>query len=87
MKFLLQPLYTWYRNLLRNSKYRWVILLGSLLYLVSPIDLMTDIVPFVGWIDDGIVATILIAEGSQLLLEQLKNRRSESASEKAISAS
>ncbi len=87
MKFLLQPLYTAYRKLLRSSKYRWVILLGSFLYLVSPVDLMTDVVPFVGWIDDGLVATILVTEGSQLLLEQLKHRKSQRPNEKVISAS
>lgn len=76
MKFLIQPLYNWYRATLRNSKYRWLIMLGSLLYLVSPLNALTDLLPILGWLDDGVVATLLVTEVSQILLEQLKNRKS-----------
>jgi uncharacterized membrane protein YkvA (DUF1232 family) len=79
MKFLVQPLiqslYKWYRQVIRNPKYRWWIVLGSLLYLLGPIDISPDIFPVVGWIDDGMVATLLVTELSQVLLEQLKSRR------------
>lgn len=75
MKFLIQPLYNWYRTILRNSKYRWLVVLGSLIYLLSPVDLATDVVPIVGWIDDGVVATLLVTELSQFILEQRKNRK------------
>lgn len=75
MKFFIKPLYDWYRKLLRNSKYRWVVIAASLLYLVSPIDFATDLIPVVGWLDDGLIATILVTEASQVLLEQLKNRK------------
>jgi uncharacterized membrane protein YkvA (DUF1232 family) len=79
MKFLAQPLYNWYRATLRHSKYRWVIVLGSLLYLVSPVDLATDVLPIVGWLDDGVIATVLVTEVSQLLLEQRKERKNKAA--------
>jgi uncharacterized membrane protein YkvA (DUF1232 family) len=79
MKLLAQPLYNWYRSTLRNSKYRWVIVLGSLLYLVSPLDLATDVVPIVGWLDDGVIVTVLVTEVSQLLLEQRKERKAKAA--------
>lgn len=75
MKFLIRPLYDWYRHTLRSSKYRWLAVVASLLYLMSPLDLVTDFLPIVGWIDDGIVATILVTEVSQLLLEQRQKRR------------
>ena len=75
MKLLAQPLYNWYRATLRNSKYRWVIVLGSLLYLVSPLDFATDMVPILGWLDDGVIVTVLLTEASQLLLEQRKDRK------------
>lgn len=75
MKFFIKPLYDQYRKLLRNSKYRWVVIAASLLYLVSPIDFATDVIPVVGWLDDGLIATILVAEGSQVLLDVLKNRK------------
>lgn len=76
----------WYRNLFRNTKYRWVVLLGTLLYLVSPIDISPDVVPFIGWIDDGLIATIAIAEISQLLTERKQNQRSQAQADFASSA-
>ncbi|MGF1498889.1 MAG: YkvA family protein [Elainellaceae cyanobacterium] len=72
---LVQTFYDWYRNTLRNTKYRWFIVAGTLLYLLSPIDISPDFLPIIGWIDDGIVAALLVSEVSQILLEQL-NRRS-----------
>ena len=83
-KFIVQPLYNWYRALLRNSKYRWIVIVGSLLYLVSPIDFATDVVPVLGWIDDGVVVTLLAAEFSQILAEQLKNRKAKTSDSDAV---
>jgi len=79
MKFFTQPLYACYRSTIRNSKYRWLIILGSLIYLLSPLNLLTDTLPIVGWIDDGLIATLLVTEVSQILLEQLKTRKGEKA--------
>ena len=87
MKLLTQPFYAWYRATLQNSKYRWAIVLGSLLYLVSPFNLATDALPILGWIDDGVIATVLISEVSQLLLEQLKTRKPNGAHSKTASVS
>lgn len=64
----------WYRNTLRNPKYRWWIVAGSLIYLISPIDISPDFIPIVGWIDDGLVATLLVAELSDIVLSRLKAR-------------
>ncbi len=74
MKAILQPLYTVYRSVLKHPKYRWIAILGSVAYLFSPVDLITDFVPFVGWIDDGLIATLLVTEVSQLLLEQRQRK-------------
>jgi uncharacterized membrane protein YkvA (DUF1232 family) len=65
---------TWYRNILRHPKYRWWLIIGSLIYLLSPVDLIPD-APFIGWIDDGVIATLLVTELSQLFLERLKTGR------------
>lgn len=54
--------YRWYRDTLRHSPYRWLLLLGSVLYLLSPIDFAPDVFPFLGWIDDGILIAILAGE-------------------------
>jgi len=54
--------YRWYRDTLRHSPYRWLLLIGSLLYLLSPIDFAPDVFPFLGWMDDGILIAILAGE-------------------------
>lgn len=66
--------YDWYKQTIRNPKYRWFIVVGSLLYLLSPIDILPDLIPLVGWIDDGIIAALLVAELSQILLGALTGR-------------
>lgn len=85
MKFLLQPLYSVYRLILRNPKYRWLVILGSVIYLLSPLDFATDVIPLVGWIDDGVIATLLVTEVSQILLEQRQVRRAKSADAVSVS--
>lgn len=81
MKSLLQPLYKVYRAVLKHPKYRWIAIAASFFYLVSPVDLITDVIPFVGWIDDGVIATLLISEVSQLLLENRKKKQEDHGSE------
>ncbi|NET31762.1 MAG: DUF1232 domain-containing protein [Cyanothece sp. SIO1E1] len=71
-KFLLQTLQNWYRQAIRNTKYRWLVIVGSLFYLISPIDISPDVFPILGWVDDGLLLTLLVTEVSQLMLEQLK---------------
>jgi uncharacterized membrane protein YkvA (DUF1232 family) len=75
MKVLIQPLYDLYRKALRHSQWRWVIVVASLVYLVSPVDLSTDLLPVVGWLDDGVIVTILLTELSQVVLEQRQARK------------
>jgi uncharacterized membrane protein YkvA (DUF1232 family) len=58
----------WYRLLMRNPQSRWLVILGSLFYLISPIDLSPDVVPLVGQIDDVILVSLLVSELFQWLL-------------------
>lgn len=74
MNFSIQAIYNWYRDLLRNPKYRWWVVAGSLLYLVSPIDIAPDVFPIIGWLDDGIIISLLIAEVSQIAKEKLQSQ-------------
>jgi uncharacterized membrane protein YkvA (DUF1232 family) len=62
----------WYRKLIRDSKYRWLIIAGTLIYLLSPIDLLPDIIPIVGQIDDVLILTLLVSEVSQILIERIR---------------
>ncbi|BAY45021.1 hypothetical protein SAMD00079811_26230 [Scytonema sp. HK-05] len=71
----IQSLYNWYRNLLRNPKYRWWVILGTLLYFVSPIDFLPDVIPIVGEIDDVFLLTLLVTEVSGLMIEGFKERK------------
>ena len=87
MNFSIQSIYNWYRNSIRNPKYRIWVILGSVLYLVSPIDISPDFLPIVGWIDDGVIATLLVAEVSQMLLERLKPGKTDAANPTTTQAS
>jgi uncharacterized membrane protein YkvA (DUF1232 family) len=75
MKFSVQSLYSWYRNLLRNPKYRWWVIIGTLVYLVSPFDIAPDFIPIVGELDDVLLLTLLVSEVSGLVVESWKNRQ------------
>lgn len=77
----------WYRNTIRNPKYRWWIILGSLVYLLSPLDISPDFIPVIGWIDDGVIATILVAEVSQLVLDRLRALKAKETTETTTASS
>ena len=72
----MQTLYNWYRSTLRNPKYRWWIVLGTLAYLVNPIDISPDFLPVIGEIDDIALVTLLVAEVSQIVIDKMKARQS-----------
>ncbi|MEB3212372.1 MAG: YkvA family protein [Leptolyngbyaceae bacterium] len=61
-------LFGWYRMLMRNPQTRWLVIIGSLLYLISPIDLSPDLFPLVGQVDDIILVSLLFSEMFQWLL-------------------
>ncbi len=74
MKVSITSLYNWYRDTIRNPKYRWWVVLGTLAYLVSPFDIAPDFIPIGGQIDDFVLVTLLVTELSQLILESFQNR-------------
>lgn len=84
MKFPVQSLYNWYRTTLRNPKYRWWIILGTLAYFVSPIDISPDFLPIVGQIDDVLLVTLLVSEVSQMLIERVKSRKEENYTQASV---
>ena len=61
MKSPVQLVYRWYQSLLANPQYRGWVILGSLIYLVSPFDLAPDFFPFLGQIDDVVLLTLLLS--------------------------
>ncbi len=75
--FSIQSIYNWYRNTIRNPKYRWWMILGTLLYMFSPIDIAPDFIPVIGQIDDVLLLSLLVSEVSQLLIDRVKSRKGE----------
>ena len=43
----------------------------ALLYVVSPIDLVSDFIPVLGWIDDGVIAWLLLQLAFRFLPPEL----------------
>ncbi len=80
-RFFTQLLQNGIRKVLHHPKYRWFAIAASLFYLISPLDISPDVVPVVGWIDDGLIASFVIAEVSQIAIEQLKNRKKVTSAE------
>ena len=76
MKFPIQSLYGFYRNAVRNPRYRWWIVLGTLVYLLSPFDISPDFMPILGQIDDFVLVSMLLTEVSSLAFEKFKSRGS-----------
>ena len=87
MKFSMQGLYEWYRNQIRNPKYRLWIILGTLVYFISPIDLAPDFIPGFGQLDDIFLLTIMVTEVSQMAIEGFKNRKAKGETQTAYATS
>lgn len=75
MSFSIQSIYTWYRDIIRNPKYRWWVIAGTLVYVLSPFDISPDFIPVVGQIDDVLLVTLLVSEVSQVVVEGIKRRQ------------
>jgi uncharacterized membrane protein YkvA (DUF1232 family) len=81
MKTVVKSFYNWYSSQVRHPKYRWIVILGTLIYLFFPFDLSPDFLPIMGWIDDGVVLSILTAELSRLVIEQRSRRQEATTSQ------
>lgn len=86
MKNPIESFYNWYRNTIRNPQYRWWLVLGTLAYLFSPIDIAPDFLPVVGWIDDAVLTGLLVSEVSQMFVNYVKLRQADKPSETTASA-
>ena len=68
--FARKSIYAGYRQMVAHPRYRWWMIGGTLLYLLSPIDIAPDFLPFVGQIDDAVIVTVLATE----IMQMFKNR-------------
>lgn len=75
MKSPIKSFYDWYRNTIRHPQYRWIVIFGTLAYLISPIDISPDIFPIVGQLDDLMLVTLLVSELSQMAIDYFQSRQ------------
>jgi uncharacterized membrane protein YkvA (DUF1232 family) len=87
MNFNIQSLHNWYRGLLQNPKYRWWVVAVSIVYLVSPIDLIPDFIPFAGLVDDTLIISLLVAEVAQVAKLTLQSQSTRSSADKTEASS
>lgn len=80
MNFNIHSLHNWYRSLLQNPKYRWWVVAASIAYLVSPIDLVPDFLPFAGLVDDTLIISLLVAEVAQVAKAKLQSKSTRTTS-------
>ena len=73
-----KSLYNFYGQGFRNPKYRLWIILGTLLYFISPLDLAPDLIPIVGQIDDAILLTFFFTQVFNLVGNYFKSLESNS---------
>ncbi|MCG9884528.1 MAG: DUF1232 domain-containing protein [Cyanobacteria bacterium] len=76
MKFSPAAIYDLYRRGLRHPRYRWLIVGATLAYLISPVDLLPEVFPVVGVLDDAALVMLLLTELSQVALDWTRSRRS-----------
>jgi uncharacterized membrane protein YkvA (DUF1232 family) len=67
-----KTLYNWYHSALFNPRYRWWVILGTLIYLLSPLDISPDIFPIAGQIDDFMILTLLLSEVFKMISQALQ---------------
>lgn len=69
MDSIVKSFYNWYRDKIQHPKYRWFVILGTVAYLLLPFDIAPDFIPILGWLDDGLILSLLVSELSGLFLE------------------
>ena len=77
--FSLESIYNWYRDLVRNPKYRWWVIGASLVYLLSPIDLLPEaLLGPLGLVDDMVIITVLATELAGVLRDRVSAKKPQS---------
>ena len=69
MKISVKSLYKLYSSAIRHPQYRWFIILGTLAYFISPIDISPDIFPIVGQFDDVVILGLFFSEMAKIVVE------------------
>jgi len=75
----MQSILTLYRSIIRNPKYRGWVILGTLFYLLSPLDISPDVIPLIGQIDDVMLLTLLVSEVYQMMVDYTRGLMGQSS--------
>ncbi|MGL6167569.1 MAG: YkvA family protein [Fusobacteriaceae bacterium] len=43
------------------------VFIGAIIYVINPVDVIPDVIPVIGWIDDAAVVTFIIKQHSAIL--------------------
>lgn len=82
MNWISRIVFDGYRRLLLHPRYGVWVLVASLAYLISPIDLSPDLLPLLGQIDD-VALVILMATAASQWLSQRFSAQEETATSTA----
>jgi uncharacterized membrane protein YkvA (DUF1232 family) len=74
-KLPMESVYAMYRKLVVNPKYRWWIIGATLAYVLNPIDIAPDFIPFLGEIDDAVVVSLLVTELVGVLRDKVASNK------------
>jgi uncharacterized membrane protein YkvA (DUF1232 family) len=74
-KLPMESVYAMYRKLVVNPKYRWWIIGATLAYVLNPIDIAPDLIPFIGEIDDAVVVSLLVTELVGVLRDKVASNK------------
>ncbi|MEN5181593.1 DUF1232 domain-containing protein [Comamonas testosteroni] len=55
----------------RAPKVAKLVTVLAALYVISPVDLVSDFIPVLGWLDDGVIAYLLLQLALRFLPEEL----------------
>ena len=67
----------YYSLILLDRETPWyikLILAAALLYIIYPVDLLVDTIPFFGWLDDLTIGSLLVALAVRLVPKQVIKR-------------
>jgi uncharacterized membrane protein YkvA (DUF1232 family) len=70
-KLLLEMVKDHWSGSFKINKASLAIIIGAIVYVISPLDAIPDLIPFFGWIDDVSVITFAMTEIQSVLKEYL----------------
>ena len=68
-------LFEFYKQGIRKPKTRWIFVIGTLLYIISPVDIIPDFIPILGQIDDLALLVVFATEIARIITERNKSKK------------